>query len=366
MKKLLGLLGAIALCMAVFTPSVHAQSNPPQAVIIKNGTIAGSGQGVTVGAIGAQGTCAVTTTGTWSGTISFVVEDPQQFGTGAIKGTSLDGASGGTSTTSNITQWVFPCGGSTWFKAYFSAYSSGSAFVQITAAQATSSVLSSTSGGGTTQNVNVVNTPGVNVQNFPSPGPTSSGSAPLYVEAGPSTAPAPIGGLYQGIVDSNGHRSVNVCSSVNANCENVVNLPSASDGTAASSLIGTVVTSFCAAYNGSAFDRCRKDAYAAGPLWVTTGGSATASVPAGAGTTVVKASPGRISRGLVTASGTTGTLTCYDNASTGSGTVIAIFPGTTSVATEVTGTSQQFDTPAANGITCVGATNSPAVTISYY
>jgi hypothetical protein len=92
----------------------------------------------------------------------------------------------------------------------------------------------------------------------------------------------------------------------------------------------------------------------------STGGSSTITVAAGAGTTVLKASAGRLVQVLVTTAGTT-SLTIYDNASTGSGTIIGITPPTTTVGQVIV-----FNTPAVNGITAVGAAGSPAVTASIY
>ncbi len=136
MKKLLGILGAVALIVGLYVPAA-SQSNPPQNVIVKYASLGVSTDSLVVGAIGAQSTCTVSITGTWSATIAFVVQDPQQIASPApITGESMTGAAKGISTTSNITQWVFPCGGHTWFKIYFSAYSSGTAVVQFTASTA--------------------------------------------------------------------------------------------------------------------------------------------------------------------------------------------------------------------------------------
>lgn len=88
--------------------------------------------------------------------------------------------------------------------------------------------------------------------------------------------------------------------------------------------------------------------------------STNATVAAGTGTTVVKASPGRLVAAVVTGAASTGALTFYDNASTGSGTVIGVVP-----ASAGSGTRWPFETPAVNGITAVGAAGSAAVTVSY-
>lgn len=85
-----------------------------------------------------------------------------------------------------------------------------------------------------------------------------------------------------------------------------------------------------------------------------------AVVAGGAGTTIVKGSPGRLVSAVVTGANSTGVLTFYDNATTGSGTVIGIVP---SGAT--TGTRYPLEVPAANGIVAVGASGSAAVTVSY-
>lgn len=85
-----------------------------------------------------------------------------------------------------------------------------------------------------------------------------------------------------------------------------------------------------------------------------------AIVAAGVGTTIVKGSPGRLAAAVVTGANSTGALTFYDNASTGTGTVIGVVP---SGAT--TGTRYPFDVPAVNGITAVGAAGSAAVTVSF-
>jgi len=120
------------------------------------------------------------------------------------------------------------------------------------------------------------------------------------------------------------------------------------------------VSAFCGAIGaGGNWDPCRKDPYAAGPLWTTTGGSTTASVPSNA-TTVVKASAGRLARILVTTLGA-GTLTCYDNATTGAGTIIGNVAASAAV-----GTVEPLDMPAANGITCVSSATGPVATVSFY
>lgn len=91
------------------------------------------------------------------------------------------------------------------------------------------------------------------------------------------------------------------------------------------------------------------------------GGTTTATVAAGVGTTVVKASLGRLCRVVVTVAGSTGALTFYDNATTGSGTVLAVVPGSAAV-----GTAYDVQMPAALGIVAVGATGSVGATVSFY
>jgi hypothetical protein len=122
-------------------------------------------------------------------------------------------------------------------------------------------------------------------------------------------------------------------------------------------------------FNGSSWDRLHKDAYTAGPLWTATGGSATSAAIAASttGPTVIKATGGRIASALITAAGTTGTETFYDNSSACAGTVIGIVPGTTAVATAVVGSAPiGFNFVAVNGITGCGGTGSPGMTIGYF
>ncbi len=157
--------------------------------------------------------------------------------------------------------------------------------------------------------------------------------------------------------NASGATSNSVCDPTTASqCAPVKTAPA--DGTSnTTSVLGTQAFVMC--YNGTTWDRCRKDSYAAGPVWVTTGGSTTVNVPTNA-TTVVKASAGRLARILVTTLGA-GTLNCYDNASTGSGTVIG-----TVAASAAIGTVEQIDMPAANGITCVSSATGPVATVSFY
>lgn len=94
---------------------------------------------------------------------------------------------------------------------------------------------------------------------------------------------------------------------------------------------------------------------------VSVGGRASQAIAAGvSANTVVRGSPGRLARVLVTASGTNA-LTIYDNASSPSGTIIALIPANSAV-----GTLIDCQAPAANGITVAGNSNNPGVTIFYY
>lgn len=131
MKRLLLILLALgALC----TTAIPAQTTQP--VIVKSGTLSGLGQSVLVGGIGAQSTCSVTSTGTWSGVLAFTVQDPQQLSSHAIIGAAPDGSQSAVAVNTNITGWVFPCGGALWFKVAFSSYTSGSAVIQVAATTA--------------------------------------------------------------------------------------------------------------------------------------------------------------------------------------------------------------------------------------
>jgi hypothetical protein len=89
--------------------------------------------------------------------------------------------------------------------------------------------------------------------------------------------------------------------------------------------------------------------------------SFTASVPTGAGNTVVSARPGCLLRVLVTTAGAgAGNVLIYDNATTNSGTVIGIVPSTIAI-----GTFYTFVMPAANGITVANVASGPVLTVSY-
>ncbi|GGX40619.1 hypothetical protein GCM10010341_73200 [Streptomyces noursei] len=90
------------------------------------------------------------------------------------------------------------------------------------------------------------------------------------------------------------------------------------------------------------------------------GGTATVPIAAGAGTVVVKGAAGRLCRVVVTAAGSTGAVTFYDNASAASGTVLAVVPGGAGV-----GTVYEIQMPAANGIVASAAASSVALTVAY-
>lgn len=88
----------------------------------------------------------------------------------------------------------------------------------------------------------------------------------------------------------------------------------------------------------------------------------TLAIATGAATTVVKGAPGRLVRFVITSAGTSAdNATIYDNASAGSGTILAVIPG----GTTLTGGSVNIDLPAANGITVVNVASGPAFTVGY-
>lgn len=83
-------------------------------------------------------------------------------------------------------------------------------------------------------------------------------------------------------------------------------------------------------------------------------------IAAGASTTIVKATPGRVASVVVTAAGTGGdNATIYDNTA-GSGLILGIIAGGTTA-----GTILNFNVPAAIGITVVNVGSGPGFTISY-
>ena len=90
------------------------------------------------------------------------------------------------------------------------------------------------------------------------------------------------------------------------------------------------------------------------------GGTATTALAAGAGTVVVEAAPGRLCRVVVTAAGSTGAVTIYDNASSATGIVLAVIPGSAAV-----GAVYEVQMPAANGIVAAAAAPSVALPVAY-
>jgi hypothetical protein len=94
---------------------------------------------------------------------------------------------------------------------------------------------------------------------------------------------------------------------------------------------------------------------------VSVGGRTSTAIAAStSANTVIKNSPGRLARILVTATGTN-EMDVFDNASTNSGTKIGIVPANATV-----GTIIDCQAPALNGITVGGNSNNPGVTIFYY
>jgi hypothetical protein len=183
-------------------------------------------------------------------------------------------------------------------------------------------------------------------------------AALLYGQCGTTALMCPISASGQAATGSaRNPLNVVLCNNTASTCQIVT-------GTGADAIANTAmgamnVSGFGYTFNGTTWDRNRKDTYAAGPLWMTTGGALTASAPTNA-TTVIKASPGRLATLLVTTLGT-GTFQCFDNASTGSGTIIGDFGASAAV-----GSVQTLNMPAANGITCVSAVSGPVVTVAYY
>jgi predicted secreted protein len=92
-----------------------------------------------------------------------------------------------------------------------------------------------------------------------------------------------------------------------------------------------------------------------------TGGVSTVAITAGTvANTVVKATPGRLCRVLVTSVAGAAVTSIFDNATTNSGTVLAAIPASAAI-----GTVTSFEMPAAAGITVGGASTNPAMTISF-
>jgi hypothetical protein len=93
--------------------------------------------------------------------------------------------------------------------------------------------------------------------------------------------------------------------------------------------------------------------------------TATVSVPSGAANTVIKGTPGRLIRVVITTAGTTTDATLYDNATTNSGVVLGVIPGTTTDATAVKGKVYTFELPAAAGIVAANTASGPVFTVGY-
>jgi hypothetical protein len=88
----------------------------------------------------------------------------------------------------------------------------------------------------------------------------------------------------------------------------------------------------------------------------------TLAIASSAATTIVKGAPGRLVNVVITTAGSSSdNATIYDNATAGSGKILAVIPG----GTTLTGAQVQIDLPAANGITVVNVASGPAFTIGY-
>lgn len=94
--------------------------------------------------------------------------------------------------------------------------------------------------------------------------------------------------------------------------------------------------------------------------WIFSQAIHNSGVAVSSSVTVVKNAPGYLSGVLVTTAGTSQSMTIYDNASAASGTVIGVVPSGATA-----GQYYPFNMPAANGITCSGSSNNPAVTVAY-
>lgn len=95
-------------------------------------------------------------------------------------------------------------------------------------------------------------------------------------------------------------------------------------------------------------------------LYVTNGGSLTATVTAQtAGAAAIKTSAGRLCRIIVTSTATAALL-FYDNATSASGTVIGAIPASAAI-----GTMYDVQMPFTNGIWPAGAVNTPSCTLGY-
>jgi hypothetical protein len=110
--------------------------------------------------------------------------------------------------------------------------------------------------------------------------------------------------------------------------------------------------------SGPTYDRQGNGALLVQPL---SGGTATAAVAAGAGTTTISTAMGRFCRVLITTAGTgTGGVEFYDSATVAIGTVVGYIPATVAI-----GTLFSFEMPLANGLTVAVPANGPGMTVSY-
>jgi hypothetical protein len=96
-----------------------------------------------------------------------------------------------------------------------------------------------------------------------------------------------------------------------------------------------------------------------GGKWTTT----VAATAIAAGVVVIKAAPGRLCKILVTTATTASqAITIYDNATAGSGTIVAVIPGSS-----VAGLVVEFQMPCNNGISIAqnASLAAGAITISW-
>lgn len=110
------------------------------------------------------------------------------------------------------------------------------------------------------------------------------------------------------------------------------------------------------------------DPFINGPCYVTEGGGYTSTAAAAAtGPLTYRIGSGRLARTVVTAAGTTGNLTFYDNATSCSGNVIDVVPGATNATTVgQLGYVADPEIRFINGLTACGAAGSPAITLSWW
>jgi hypothetical protein len=116
------------------------------------------------------------------------------------------------------------------------------------------------------------------------------------------------------------------------------------------------------------WQRQYSDPFTGGPSWHTDGGSGTTAIAAATtGPTIVKASAGRLAHVTITAAGTTGNVTIYNNATACSGAILAVIPGTSNAATNgQLGTDFDFQKYASNGIAVCGAAASAGISVTYF